>query len=116
MQIFSTHPVGILQGELGLFSDFENGGEMWTGHGPRERRTTVSFSEPFRSIPAVQLSMSLWDFDTNTAMRAELKAENVTENGFEAVFRTWADTRVARLRVAWTAIGDVPHDDDWEVY
>jgi hypothetical protein len=29
------------------------------------------------------------------------------------VFRTWADTRVARVRVSWMAIGAAHHADDW---
>ena len=89
---------------------------MWTGTGPRERRKAVQFEEPFRSPPSVQVNVSLWDVDTGSAVRAEITAQNVTEQGFEIVFRTWSDTRVARLRVAWTAIGEVPHDDDWEIY
>lgn len=116
MKFFSTHPIGIDQGEVALFSDFENDGEMWTGSGPRERRKAVTFQEPFRSAPAVQVSVSLWDVETSSAVRAEIQAEKIKPEGFEIVFRTWSDTRIARIRVAWTAIGDVAHEDDWEVY
>jgi hypothetical protein len=31
------------------------------------------------------------------------------------VFRTWGDTRVARVRADWLAIGALPHEDDWEI-
>ncbi|MFC3117585.1 H-type lectin domain-containing protein [Jhaorihella thermophila] len=48
-------------------------------------------------------------------IRAELVAENITPQRFEIVFRTWADTRVARLRVAWMAIGELADDNDWDV-
>ena len=116
MKRFDTHPVGVEQGDVVLFSDFEDGGEMWTGTGARERRRKVAFSEPFRSVPAVQTSVSLWDVDTKSAMRAEVKAENVTPAGFEIVFRTWLDTKVARVRVAWLAIGELPSEDDWDLY
>ncbi len=115
MKTFQTHPIGIDQGEALLFSDFANGGEMWTGEGARERRTTVAFSQPFRSAPMVQIGISLWDVDTSSALRAEIKAENITPEGFCAVFRTWSDTRVARIRASWTAIGEVPHEDDWHI-
>lgn len=115
MKQFSNHLIGIDQGDLALFSDFEDGGEMWTGNGPRERRGKVGFSGTFRSPPAVQLSVSLWDVDTGSAVRAEILAEKITRTGFEVVFRTWMDTRVARLRVAWTAIGELPHEDDWDI-
>lgn len=116
MKFFTTHPIGIAQGEEALFSDFADDGEMWTGSGPRERRKSVRFEDRFRSVPVVQIGISLWDIDTETPVRAEIRAENVTEAGFDAVFRTWSDTRVARIRAAWIAIGEVAHDDDWEVY
>lgn len=116
MKFFTTHPIGIAQGEEALFSDFADDGEMWTGSGPRERRKSVRFEDRFRSVPVVQIGISLWDIDTETPVRAEIRAENVTEAGFDAVFRTWSDTRVARIRAAWIAIGEVTHDDDWEVY
>lgn len=89
---------------------------MWTGTGPRERRRKVRFGQTFRSEPAVHLSISLWDVDTGSAVRIEVTAELITPKGFEIVSRTWLDTRVARLRVAWMAIGELPHEDDWEIY
>ena len=111
-----TNPrTGIQQGETELFADFRDGGEMWTGTGARERRKAVVFDEPFASEPVVQVSISLWDMDTNAAIRAEIFADNVTEKWFEIVFRTWADSRVARLRASWMAIGELPFEDDWDV-
>ena len=108
--------IGVAQGDVVLFSDFEDGGEMWTGTGPRERRRRILFDETFCAPPVVQLSVSLWDVDTASAMRAELVAEAVTEEGFDIVFRTWLDTRIARIRVAWSAMGELPHEDDWQLY
>jgi hypothetical protein len=51
----------------------------------------------------------------DTAHRSELVAENISETGFDVVFRTWSDSRVARVRAAWMAIGDLPFEDDWDV-
>lgn len=115
MKKFQTHPIGIDQGEEVLFSEFAEGGDMWTGSGPRERRTAIRFSEAFRSPPVVQIGVSLWDVDTSSALRAEVQAEDITPEGFNAVFRTWSDTRIARIRVSWTAIGEVAHADDWDI-
>lgn len=115
MQRLRNPRIGIDQGDLVLFSEFESGGSMWTGEGSRERRKQVTFQQPYRHAPAVQVSISMWDMDTNAAIRAELVAENVSLTGFEVVFRTWGDSRVARLRAAWTAIGELPFEDDWEV-
>ena len=116
MKRLQNYLVGIDQGDIVLFSDFEDGGDMWTGTGPRERRHAVLFSTAFKAPPSVQVSVSLWDVNTSSAMRAELVADEITETGFDIVFRTWLDTRIARIRVAWMAIGEVPHEDDWHLY
>lgn len=104
--------VGIEQGSDDLFSEFESGGDMWTGSGERERRRWVAFSERFASPPNVQVALSLWDIDNGGNIRADLSAENVSEAGFDMVFRTWSDTRVARVRLSWMAIGEVRGEDD----
>ena len=106
---------GIDQGDVMVFAEFEDNGAMWTGSGKRERRKSVQFNEPFAAPPAVQLSMSLWDMDSSVPIRAELVAETITATGFEIVFRTWADSRIARLRASWMAIGELPFEDDWDV-
>jgi len=115
MKKFQNHPIAIDQGETVLFSEFADGGEMWTGEGPRERRTPIRFNEAFRSAPVVQIGISLWDVDNSSALRAEVQAEDIAPEGFDAVFRTWSDTRIARIRVTWTAIGEVSHADDWTI-
>ena len=116
MRIYTNQPIGIDQGEETLFSDYEDGGDMWTGHGPRERRQTIHFAKAFRDAPTVHVSLSMWDIHHATNGRADVAAENITEQGFDAVFRTWEDTRVARARIRWMAIGAVAHEDDWELY
>lgn len=115
MKRLNSHTVGVDSGDVILFSDYEDGGEMWTGRGQRERRRHIKFSEPYKDTPTVQLSASLWDLDASTVMRADISAEAVTRQGFDMVFRTWGDTRVARMRIAWTAIGALAEDDDWDV-
>lgn len=107
--------IGIQQGSRVMFSDFADGGEMWTGSGDRESRFHVFFKPPFREAPAVTVGISMWDMDHKTNSRADLSAENVTAKGFNIVFRTWGDTRVARIRADWMAIGAVKDDDDWDV-
>jgi len=89
---------------------------MWTGQGPRKRAKSVRFKKPFKDVPSVQVSLSMWDMDSATNARADVSAEKITEKGFDAVFRTWGDTRVARARIRWMAIGPVAHEDDWELY
>lgn len=115
MKHLRTNYIGVEQGSVLLFSDYEQGGEMWVGSGTRMRRSKVRFSEPFREAPSVQVGLTLWDFDCERNQRADLAAENVTRNGFDMVFRTWSDTRVARVRANWTAIGELKTADDWDV-
>ena len=38
MRYLAGHMLGIEQGSIQLFSDFRDGGPMWTGEGPREVR------------------------------------------------------------------------------
>ena len=111
-----THgKVGILQGSRVLFADFADGGVMWTGQGDRESRHQITFKEAFADIPAVMVAISMWDIDNKHTSRADIAAEKITTLGFQLVFRTWGDTRVARVRAEWTAIGSVRDDEDWDV-
>lgn len=115
MRRLSSHLMGVDQGSIVLFSDFLDGGAMWTGDGPRELRRLVEFSESFLEVPLVHVSMSMWDMDQKTNQRADIAAEMVNPEGFVIVFRTWGDTRVARIRADWFAIGSVRDEDDWTV-
>lgn len=107
--------LGVQQGTLVLFSDFADDGPMWAGSGPREVRRHHSFDPPFQSPPVVMVGVSMWDMDHKTNMRADLTADNVTAKGFDLVFRTWGDSRVARIRADWTALGSVADDEVWEI-
>lgn len=116
MRKLQSNSVGIAQGSTVLFQDFKHDGVMWTGTGPRSIRYEILFDEAFRSPPAVTVGISMWDIDQNTNQRADISAENVTAGGFHIVFNTWGDTRVARVRADWMAIGEARHDDDWDLY
>ena len=114
MQLFFG-PIGVEQGNKILFSDFAHDGAMWTGSGPREVRQPQSFKQPFKSPPVVTVSISMWDIDHKTNSRVDISAESVTTEGFQIVFRTWGDTRIARIRADWLAIGEMRDDEDWDV-
>ena len=110
-----SNQIGVDQGSSILFSDFEDGGKMWTGHGPREVRKSIVFSEPFKAAPAVMVGISMWDLDQKSNQRSDIAAERISETGFDIVFKTWGDTRVARIRADWVAIGGVSDEDDWDI-
>jgi len=115
MKKIRNHLVGIDHGDIVMFSDFEHDGVMWSGTGPRQSRAQVEFAESFRGIPAVQVNMTMFDMSNDTNARVDVQAENITSDGFAIVFRTWGDTKIARVRVSWQAIGEVHHSDDWEL-
>lgn len=110
-----TGTIGVQQGSRVLFNDHVDGGPMWSGSGARESRHLIAFKDGFLAPPAVMVGISLWDTDHMANMRADLSAEQVTATGFQLVFRTWSDTRIARLRADWTAIGAVRDEDVWDV-
>ena len=115
MKRISAPDIGVDQGEVVMFSDYENDGPMWSGHGAREVRSKVRFSDRYMRPPLVHAAMSLVDFATEPYVRGDLRVENITRSGFELVFRTWEDSRVARIRATWLAIGELPDDERWDV-
>ncbi len=108
--------VKLEQDDVVLFSDFEASGEMWSGHGPRVTVLPQTFRSAFRNAPIVHCGLSMWDIDTTSNARVDIRAENITTEGFDLVFRTWADTKIARVRANWLAIGETDHSDNWDVY
>ena len=113
---FRHHMLGAEQGSAMLFSDFADNGPMWAGDGPREKRHLVRFTQPFLAPPMVHVAISMWDMDGETNQRADLKAEKITETGFALIFCTWGDSRVARIRADWMALGEIASEDDWQLY
>ena len=115
MQRLRTNLVGVDQGSVVLFSDFEDGGEMWTGRGAREALTTILYNGVFLNPPTVSVNISMWDMDQETNIRADVSTAQITREGFQIIFKTWGDTRIARVRSTWTAIGEVKSEEDWDV-
>ncbi len=115
MKKIGHHQVGVEQGDVALFSDFMDDGIMWTGEGQREARSHVDFSQPFVDEPLVTVRLTMFDISNSTNGRTDVQTEDVTNTGFSIVFRTWGDTRIARVRVGWQAIGKIRDDDDWDL-
>ncbi|GLQ36069.1 hypothetical protein GCM10007939_23530 [Amylibacter marinus] len=111
-KIFSS-VIGVDQGDVLIFSDFDSGGSMWTGKGQRARRVRVDFPTAFREEPSVHVSLKMMDMAQNSNQRFDLLVEEVSEQGFTAIFKTWGDTKIARASMHWLAIGPTFNDDDW---
>ncbi len=115
MKRLRNHLIGVERGSTRLFSHFDSQGPMWTGTGPRQVVTAVRFSQAFRAPPVVHVSPDMVDMDQATNQRWDIAARNVTREGFEIVFRTWADSRIARVRAGWLAIGELHDPDQWDL-
>lgn len=115
MRRFGHSAIGVSNGSIEMFSAFESGGAMWTGQGPRIESREIRFDQPFLEAPVVHVSLSMWDMDRGANQRADIQAEKITTEGFELQFRTWGDSRVARVRASWLAIGPIRHEDDWDI-
>ncbi|MEL6960700.1 MAG: H-type lectin domain-containing protein [Pseudomonadota bacterium] len=116
MKRLRNHLIGVDHGDMVMFSDFEQGGVMWTGDGARQTRAFIEFSESFRAPPAVTVGLSMFDISKDSNARADVQAEDITHEGFAVVFRTWGDSKIARIRVSWQAIGELRHADEWDLY
>jgi len=115
MKLIQNSMVGVDQGAEMLFSHCEENGEMWVSEGARECRVGVRFATKFRDAPSVHVSFDMFDMDRSTNQRADISAANISDDGFEIVFKTWGDTKIARARAAWLAIGAVRDTDAWDV-
>lgn len=65
----------------------------------------VFFDSPFLSVPVVQLGLTGFDIDQRDSSRISIKADGITESGFQALITTWANTRVYAVELNWFAIG-----------
>ena len=115
MKRFEVGMMAVDHGDVVLFTDFENDGEMWTGDGPRECRVPVAFQDSFSDDPIVTVSISMFDASSGSNTRFDIQAEAVTPAGFDIVFRTWGDSKVARARARWQAIGSVETEEVWDI-
>jgi len=89
-----------------LFNHYDGGWPLWSGNGDRILKVPFKFDLEFKEAPLVLVTLSGIDADSNTNLRYEIKAENISPLGFEAVFVTWNDSKFARGSISWTAIGE----------
>jgi hypothetical protein len=107
--------LGVEDGEVVLFSDFDSNGPMWTGEGARQVRHVITFGQAYVEPPTVRVWLTMWDIANTATSRVDIAAWDVQKDSFAIVFRTWGDTRIARVRAGWMALGPVRDEDDWDV-
>lgn len=102
-------------GKLGADTLFQSGSiggsrgdpswNLYDGSGARRTVYHIRFSQRFRRPPTVALALSGIDILNNSNSRLTVGVEGVTEDGFNAVFSTWADTSVWAAQAVWVAHG-----------
>lgn len=95
----------VCQGVAELVSFDEGQGPLWTEAGERSIKRFIAFDLPFSGTPVVHASLSLFDFHCESNQRLDLRVTAVDEHGFVVELKTWGDTRLARVNVAWMAVG-----------
>ena len=107
--MFASHiPWNVLSADVGVGILTDGWNLADTEFEPDDVRSfmvPVTFAVPFSSVPVVQLGLSGFDIDQRDSGRITLKAEQVSESGFQAVISTWASTRVYAVEFNWLAIG-----------
>ena len=87
MQSLRNNLIGVDRGQVLMFSDFAEGGPMWTEEGARMVRQEVTFAETYRQAPQVMVSLSMFDMDSAANKRADLQAESISRTGFTIAFK-----------------------------
>ncbi|MEM7531399.1 MAG: H-type lectin domain-containing protein [Chloroflexota bacterium] len=77
--------------------------DLQNGKGDRAYTETITFDQPFDREPAVWVSLSRVDIENTANQRIEVYSTNITQDGFDLVFKTWSDTRVAGASAMWIA-------------
>lgn len=111
---FGEAAIGVQHGSEQLVNDFEDSGPMWTGEGPRAQRVAVRFATPFEAAPVIHVGLTMWDIAGDSNQRIDIAATEIGPAGFVILLKTWGDTRIARLRADWLAIGATRHLDEFD--
>jgi len=65
----------------------------------------VNFTQPFTTAPSVHVGIVGIDLYCGANQRLKVFAQNITAQGFDLMFYTWADTLVWAVEASWLAIG-----------
>ncbi len=88
-----------------LFNHVDKNGPLWAGDGDRQVRLKVRFVARFQRLPHIMLGICGMDSSCAQNLRFSLVAGHISVEGFEIVFKTWGDTKIARASINWSAIG-----------
>ena len=81
----------------------ESGFTLNSGNGDRIMQKEVRFAKPFESMPDVSVTVTFLDADKNQNVRYDVKAINVSRDGFVIRIKTWNDTKIFGMGGYWFA-------------
>ena len=73
------------------------------GNGDRILQKEVRFSKPFESMPSVSVTVTFVDADKEQNERYDVKAINVSRDGFVIRIKTWNNTKIFGIGGYWLA-------------
>lgn len=74
------------------------------GAGTRTFTQAVKFKSPMPHLPAVIVGLTHIDSSSAKDTRVQVEADNVTLEGFNAKFITWAESQITGLGASWIAL------------
>jgi hypothetical protein len=84
--------------------EFVNDENIKSGNGDRRTVEHITFERPMTKIPKVYTSLAGFNTDSDWNSRVQVLAENITEEGFDLVARTWRTSNVLFVNANWIAI------------
>jgi hypothetical protein len=100
--VMAQGTVDVPQVQIGTFSS--TGTNLSNGSGDRQMTVAISFPKPFKVKPDVMVSITMVDADTKANVRVSVKAEGISRDGFTAVIKTWADSKISGVEGNWVAV------------
>ena len=77
---------------------------MWTGQGPRGVQKFIHLpSGLFNGTPQVMAALACIDSSEQANLRVDVSVDMISNNYFRVSVDTWADTKLAMIKVAWMA-------------
>ncbi len=80
-------------------------GFMANGSGGRKSTTHVKFAKKYSETPIVTLGVIELDVFHAANQRYNILIKNITKEGFDVEFSTWADSKIYSSNVSWQAVG-----------
>lgn len=78
---------------------------LFEGGGNRTFRDVINFSQPFETPPKLLVAVSGFDIRGDYRVSVDVRAERITEGGFDVRISTSNASEVWEVTVNWIAVG-----------